>query len=802
MTMKSRVLCAVSKGEESVRSWRISCVFLLDEVAYEVLREETPSRVSRKPAARPESRPPEPPQNHATNVTEKPELPVAGSTGQNQQPPNEVSVPVAVPGVPETQQNGKSEINGADREAQAASAPLSGETPKAPEARPVQAQEATLPEPPQAPPKIAEVPQDPQPPQRTTPPRQDGTQKHQQSETAAAPEAPAQRTQDTLPPPKPDAQESTQEASEEPRAPQRTSPRDAKGERQQRKAQEEQPPVEDVTALEAAPEHTQVQQESQVLQQTSPKQDAKGKRARRDSPKEQPAPEQTAPEAAVDEAARPSQPPQPPQQPDAQEQADEQQRPQPEKRISPQGPKGKRKRQQVPEEQPPKDTTAPEPTSGRPPQEKPDVQEHVEEGPSKPRDKRQKGRPPASARSSDKGKEPENRAALDRTSPTDGAKDRELPEATEEPSQVEARSKDDSTETRARSESPKAAAGRKRAGRPKKKTTRSEPREQEEAATSRAEQTEPTKSTAAPEQPEASEEEEGSQPTRKRQSRGETVPVTVHRLANLASLGGIPGSDSDSDGSSESADELSTRQKTKHPSRGGVNQADVLNQICRETLEKTLTTLKNGIANESNATRKAEWTRKKKAVEAFGSELEGRLFEMSEMLDSNFVLGVKLRRAKSEMMEMRSRLYHVRREREAIAVRMDDVRRKFVEEERARIVRLSFFLSFFPFSSLFHSFFIPLYTWPAYIHTHILTRWPVPHKHQQHPAQSRARRGPRPQCPAPISPRAGQQQQPRRTNWDLHRWTGVSGAGRGRGGQLAWWWWWWWCWAIGSDQSV
>ncbi|OJJ83827.1 uncharacterized protein ASPGLDRAFT_127563, partial [Aspergillus glaucus CBS 516.65] len=76
-----------------------------------------------------------------------------------------------------------------------------------------------------------------------------------------------------------------------------------------------------------------------------------------------------------------------------------------------------------------------------------------------------------------------------------------------------------------------------------------------------------------------------------------------------------------------------------------------------------------------------------KAVEAFGSELEGRLFEMSEMLDSNFVLGVQLRRAKREMMDMRSRLYHVRREREAIAVRMDSVRRRHAEEESGRMAR-------------------------------------------------------------------------------------------------------------------
>lgn len=77
-----------------------------------------------------------------------------------------------------------------------------------------------------------------------------------------------------------------------------------------------------------------------------------------------------------------------------------------------------------------------------------------------------------------------------------------------------------------------------------------------------------------------------------------------------------------------------------------------------------------------------------KVVETYGTELEGRLLEMSEMLDSNFVLGVKRKRAKREMMEMRSRLYHVRREREAIAVQMDIVRKKHGDEERARVVSI------------------------------------------------------------------------------------------------------------------
>lgn len=191
----------------------------------------------------------------------------------------------------------------------------------------------------------------------------------------------------------------------------------------------------------------------------------------------------------------------------------------------------------------------------------------------------------------------------------------------------------------------------------------------------------------------AQQEDEGAEtrPTRKktRQPRGDMVPVTVHRLANVTALGAAPES-MELSSDEESADELSTRQKTKLPNRGGVNPADVLSQICRETLEKTLTTLKNGIANESNAARRSEWTRKKKVVEAYGSELEGRLFELSEILDSNFILGVQLRKSKREMMDLRSRLHQVRKERESVALQMDAVRRKHAEEEDARMVRLEY----------------------------------------------------------------------------------------------------------------
>ncbi|TPR08265.1 Fungal specific transcription factor domain family protein [Aspergillus niger] len=217
----------------------------------------------------------------------------------------------------------------------------------------------------------------------------------------------------------------------------------------------------------------------------------------------------------------------------------------------------------------------------------------------------------------------------------------------------------------------KRARGRKPASKEKDDTTQAA----DEEATVQDEPAEPTEEAPPPKK------------RKPRQPRGETVPVTVHRFVNATALGEGPEPEESSDEEEESAEGLTAKQKTKLVSRGGVNAADVLSQICRETLEKTLATLKNGIANEGNAARRAEWTRKKKAVEAYGTELEGRLFELSEMLDSNFVLGRQIKKSKREMMDLRSRLYRVRKEREDVALQMDAVRRKHSEEENAKMAR-------------------------------------------------------------------------------------------------------------------
>ncbi|KAL2013207.1 hypothetical protein VTN00DRAFT_732 [Thermoascus crustaceus] len=246
------------------------------------------------------------------------------------------------------------------------------------------------------------------------------------------------------------------------------------------------------------------------------------------------------------------------------------------------------------------------------------------------------------------------------------------------------------------SEGEPAAAPKPRRGRPsgsKNGIRKSiQPKEQEPSSSRQAEEQEAEAEAEAEGEDAAEDKDNDKEPKPKRKfQRGETVPVTVHRLANTAALDDAAFSDSaESDADSAADDELSSRKNQKpFPTRSGVNPADVLSQICRETLDKTLATLKTGIANEPNAAKRAEWTRKRKAVEAFATELEGRLFEMSEVLDSNFVLNMRLRRAKREMGDLRNRLVQVRRRREEVAIRMDEVRRRHAEGEGESMSRSS-----------------------------------------------------------------------------------------------------------------
>ena len=92
------------------------------------------------------------------------------------------------------------------------------------------------------------------------------------------------------------------------------------------------------------------------------------------------------------------------------------------------------------------------------------------------------------------------------------------------------------------------------------------------------------------------------------------IPVTVHRLSRVQEI-------------DDEADVLAG--PAPFPKKGGVNAVDVLSQVCREIISKTVNTLQQGAEREGNNGSRAEWTRKRKAIEIFGDELDDRLFQMA-----------------------------------------------------------------------------------------------------------------------------------------------------------------------------
>ena len=98
--------------------------------------------------------------------------------------------------------------------------------------------------------------------------------------------------------------------------------------------------------------------------------------------------------------------------------------------------------------------------------------------------------------------------------------------------------------------------------------------------------------------------------------KAKSIPITVHRIAHVHSLNFTAGKDDDLAG------------PAPFPKKSTVNAIDVLSQICRETVSKSIETLNQSANGERGEGKKAEWRRKRKVVEIFGDELEGRMLQM------------------------------------------------------------------------------------------------------------------------------------------------------------------------------
>lgn len=151
---------------------------------------------------------------------------------------------------------------------------------------------------------------------------------------------------------------------------------------------------------------------------------------------------------------------------------------------------------------------------------------------------------------------------------------------------------------------------------------------------------------------------------------GDKIHVTVQRISHVHRLNFNPDSDDDLAGPGA------------FPKKKSPNAIDVLAQICREIIGKSIATVKEGIGAEASTARKSELRRKKEAFERYGDELDGRLFQMTTALDHNHALAVKLKHANKGQVALREELLGLRRQRQEIELQMDEVRRRNEEEAR------------------------------------------------------------------------------------------------------------------------
>ncbi len=159
---------------------------------------------------------------------------------------------------------------------------------------------------------------------------------------------------------------------------------------------------------------------------------------------------------------------------------------------------------------------------------------------------------------------------------------------------------------------------------------------------------------------------------RVKKSSKSTFPIITHRLTNVAALPTIIEEAEDPDSANDS-----NSLKTKFPDRSDPNAIDVLAQICREAIKTTISKL----STTTTATSAKELRRKRTAIEAFGSELDSRLTDMSVAVEHRLTLETRVKKSRKEKADLQAQWIEVRRQREEIALNCDNVRARHNESE-------------------------------------------------------------------------------------------------------------------------
>jgi hypothetical protein len=155
-------------------------------------------------------------------------------------------------------------------------------------------------------------------------------------------------------------------------------------------------------------------------------------------------------------------------------------------------------------------------------------------------------------------------------------------------------------------------------------------------------------------------------PSRMKKSSIATFPILTHRMTNISALPTV---------AEEAEDDLSSAPgqsslKNKFTDRSAPNAIDVLAQICRETIANAISKL----STASTTTSTREVKRKRGAFEAFRSEIDSRLFDMSVAVEHRLTIEARVKKARKAKADAQNEWMEVRRQREEIALKCDDIR--------------------------------------------------------------------------------------------------------------------------------
>ena len=159
-----------------------------------------------------------------------------------------------------------------------------------------------------------------------------------------------------------------------------------------------------------------------------------------------------------------------------------------------------------------------------------------------------------------------------------------------------------------------------------------------------------------------------------------TFPILTHRMTNISALPSIAEEGEDNSDLSSNLNSI----KTKFADRSTPNAIDVLAQICRETISNTISKLSASLGTR-------ELNRKRKALEAFSSEIDSRLFDMSVAIEHRLTMEGRVKKAKKAKTDAQNEWIAIRREREEIALKCDAIRARnqMMEAEGKGVYELS-----------------------------------------------------------------------------------------------------------------